>query len=383
MSPRRILGLAVRIIRQFRHDRRTLALVFVVPLVVMTLLQIVLSSSTGDAVLGIVPPADPFGSALVTQLQDKVPKQIKLKVLAAGDVDATLKAGDADGVLVFPADFLDQIQSGATPTLTLRLEGSNPAAATQLRGMASLLVASLPVPGGAQSPGQPPSQSPGQSTSPARSSAELQTSYLYGGSDFTQTDALAPLFIGLFAFFFVFLLTAVAFLRERSQGTLERLRVSPLSRTELVLGYVVGFTLFALIQSTVILLYVVYVLRVHYHGNLWLIFLVTAALTVAGVNLGIFASAFARNELQVIQFIPLLIVPQALLGGLFFPVATLPVVIKQIAYAMPLTYANFALRDVMLKGMDMDGIWPDLAFLGGFAVLMVIAAALSLRQERV
>jgi ABC-2 type transport system permease protein len=391
MSPRRILGLALRIIRQFRHDRRTLALVFVVPLVVMTLLQIVLGSSSGDAKLGIVPPDGPFGSQLVQQLQDKVPEQITLKVLAAGDVDATLKAGDADGVLIFPADFLDQIQSGATPTLTLRLEGSNPAAATQLRGMASLLVASLPVPGGAQSPGQPPSQNPGQnpgqstgqSTSPARSSAALRTSYLYGGPEFTQTDALAPLFIGLFAFFFVFLLTAVAFLRERSQGTLERLRVSPLSRTELVLGYVVGFTLFALIQSTVILLYVVYVLRVHYHGNLWLIFLVTAALTVAGVNLGIFASAFARNELQVIQFIPLLIVPQALLGGLFFPVATLPVVIKQIAYAMPLTYANFALRDVMLKGMDLDAIWPDLAFLGGFAVLMVVAAALSLRQERV
>jgi ABC-2 type transport system permease protein len=110
---------------------------------------------------------------------------------------------------------------------------------------------------------------------------------------------------------------------------------------------------------------------------------VSATLTIAGVNLGIFASAFARNELQVVQFIPLVLVPQVLLGGLFFPVATLPVVIKQIAYALPLTYANFALRDVMIKGLGLDAIWPDLAFLAGFAVLMVIAAALSLRQERV
>jgi len=378
MSPRRVFGLALRIIRQFRRDRRTLALVFLVPLLVMTLLQIVLSSSTSDAALSIVPPADPFGAQLVQAMQAKLPEHIHLTVIAPDGVDAALKAGDADGVLIFPADFLTQLQSGSSPTVALRLEGSNPAAASQLRQMAALLVAALPAPQASQQVGVGT-----PATLALTPGVGLQTSYLYGGPDFTQTDALAPLFIGLFAFFFVFLLTAVAFLRERSQGTLERLRVSPLSRTELVLGYVLGFTLFALIQSTAILLYVVYVLRVHYHGNLALIFLVSATLTIAGVNLGIFASAFARNELQVVQFIPLVLVPQVLLGGLFFPVATLPVVIKQIAYALPLTYANFALRDVMLKGLDLDAIWPDLAFLAGFAVLMVIAAALSLRQERV
>lgn len=379
MFIRRVLGLAVRIIRQFAHDRRTLALVFLVPLVVMTLLQIVLNSTSSDATLGMVPPAEPFGSQLVTQLQAKLPEHVKLKTITADNVDATLKAGDADGVLVFPSDFLAQIQAGSSPTLTLRLEGSNPAAATQLRGMASLLVAALP----AALPSQRPTAS-GQPTiqTVAPPNITLDTSYLYGGAEFTQTDAMAPLFVGLFAFFFVFLLTAVSFLRERSQGTLERLLVSPLGKAELVLGYVVGFTLFALVQSTMILLYVIYVLQVHYHGNLALIFLVTITLTIAGVNLGIFASAFARNELQVVQFIPLVLVPQILLGGLFFPVATLPIVIKQIAYALPLTYANFALRDVMLKGLELDAIWPDLVFLGGFALLMVVAASLSLRAEK-
>jgi ABC-2 type transport system permease protein len=210
----------------------------------------------------------------------------------------------------------------------------------------------------------------------------VTTSYLYGGPEYTQTDALAPLFIGLFAFFFVFLLTSVSFLRERSQGTIERLMVSPLSKAELVLGYVFGFLVFAMLQSLVILLFVIYVLQVHYHGNLGLLFLVTLALTIGGVNMGIFASAFARNELQVVQFIPLLLVPQVLLGGLFFAVATLPPVLKQIAYVLPLTYANFALQGVMLKGFDLNQVWPDLAVLVAFAALMVVGAALSLRQER-
>jgi ABC-2 type transport system permease protein len=190
------------------------------------------------------------------------------------------------------------------------------------------------------------------------------------------------MFVGLFSFFFVFLLSSVAFIRERGQGTLERLMVSPLSQTELTLGYVIGLTLFATLQSIVILAFVIYVLQVHYAGSLGLLFLVTLLLTIGGVNLGIFASAFARNEFQVVQFIPLLIVPQALLGGLFFAVKSLPVVLHQLAYIMPLTWANFALQDVMLKGLGFSEIWPDLLFLFGFAVVMVFAAALSLRQER-
>jgi len=120
---------------------------------------------------------------------------------------------------------------------------------------------------------------------------------------------------------------------------------------------------------------------VHYAGNLGLIFLITLALTVGSVNLGIFLSTFARNELQVIQFIPLVLVPQALLGGLFWTVSSLPVVLKQIAYVLPLTWANFGLRDVMLKGKGLETIWPDLVVLVGFAALMVVLAALTIRRE--
>ncbi len=367
-SFRRVLAVTGRIVRQFARDRRSLALLFLAPLFVMTLLNIVLNSTSTNVTLGIV-----ASDALYSQIQTQTKAQsgLTLKQVAADQVDATLKDGNADGVLIFPADLLAELQSGQTPTLTLRLEGSNPAVAKQLRGLVPLIVASLAQ---ARAPtGGTPSLTPPM----------LTTTYLYGGPEFTQTDALAPIFIGLFAFFFVFLLTSISFLRERSLGTIERLMVSPLSRTELVLGYVGGFLFFALAQSAIILLYVIYVLQVHYKGNLALLFLVTAALTIGGVNMGIFVSAFARNELQVVQFIPLLLVPQALLGGLFWPVSSLPPVLKQIAYVLPLTYANFALKDVMLKGFGLDQVWPELAVLVGFAALMVVLAALSLRQDRV
>lgn len=378
-STRRTLALALRIVRQFVRDRRTMALLFVAPLVIMTILNFILNNSgTTNLTIGIVAP-DGVGSAQVTSVistaLDKI-KGVKVISLRSEQVDSTLKAGDADAAIIFPPDFVTTIVSGGQPHITLRLEGSNPGAAEQVKQVVQLSIASI-----ASAVQSQRSAGAGALTT-AATPVKLDTTYLYGGPQYTPTDALAPLFVGLFAFFFVFLLASVAFLRERSQGTLERVLVSPLSRTELTMGYVLGFTIFATIQSAVILAFVIYVLQVHYAGNLWLLFLVTLALTIGGVNMGIFASAFARNELQVIQFIPLLLVPQILLGGIFFPVKTLPVVLHQFAYVMPLTWANFALRDVMLKGLGLADIWPDLVFLVGFATLMVIGAALSLRLER-
>jgi ABC-2 type transport system permease protein len=373
-SLRRTFALAIRIVRQFVRDRRTLALLFVAPIVIMTVLNFVLGSTSSTITLAIVAPSGPGGAVIERQLETALSnaKGVKITTISADQVDATLKAGDADAALIFPPDFAETLATGGQPHITLRLDGSNPPVAQQVKQVVAFGLSAL----------QSQAALPGSAGASGAPLVALDSSYLYGGPQYTQTDALAPMFVGLFAFFFVFLLASVAFLRERSQGTLERILVSPLSRTELTMGYVLGFMLFATLQSLVILGFVVYVLQVHYAGNLWLLFLVTLTLTIGGVNMGIFASAFARNELQVIQFIPLLIVPQILLGGLFFPVNTLPVVLKQLAYIMPLTWANFALKDVMLKGLGLPDIWPDLLFLVGFAALMVIASAFSLRQER-
>ena len=179
----------------------------------------------------------------------------------------------------------------------------------------------------------------------------------------------------------MFLLTSIAFLRERSQGTIERVMVSPLTRAELVMGYICGFTLFALVQSLLILLFVVFALKVHYSGNLALVFLVSALLTIGSVNLGIFLSTFAQNEFQVVQFIPLVLGVQIFLSGVFWPVAQLPAALRPISYILPLTYANDALRGVMLKGADIGGIASQLGALFVFALAMVLLSTLTMRRQ--
>jgi len=205
--------------------------------------------------------------------------------------------------------------------------------------------------------------------------------YLHGGPQYTFNDSIAPVFIGIFSFFFVFLLTSIAFLRERSQGTIERVMASPMTRTELVIGYILGFMLFALVQAILILLFVIYALRVHYSGNLSLVFLVTVLLTIGSINLGIFLSAFAQNEFQIVQFIPLVFGIQIFLSGVFWPIDQLPAILRPISYILPLTYANEALRAVMLKGADLADISRELIALLIFMVLMIMLSALTMRRQ--
>ncbi len=110
--------------------------------------------------------------------------------------------------------------------------------------------------------------------------------YLYGSKDFDTLDYFGAAFVGLVVFFLVFVITIVSFLNERSQGTLERLMASPLRRGEIVLGYMLGFTVLALIQSAEVLVFALAVLKIHNQGNVLLIFGMEALMAIAAVNLG-------------------------------------------------------------------------------------------------
>jgi ABC-2 type transport system permease protein len=189
------------------------------------------------------------------------------------------------------------------------------------------------------------------------------------------------MFIAYIGFFMIFLLTSVSFLRERTQGTMERLSASPVTRLELVLGYMLGFGFFSVLQALVLVLFTIYALQVKFSGNLLSIFVITLALVLGAVNLGILLSAFARNELQAIQFIPIVILPQVLLSGLIWPVQEMPAWLQTIAHAMPLTYAIEALTDIMVRGHTLAANWLPLTVLLAFAAVVAVLAATTVRRE--
>jgi len=332
MSFARIMALASRIIRQVLRDKRTLALIFIVPILIMTLLYFVLTSASSVHTLAIVQPTGIGSDNIDTLIRGLLPGRDKLNTIYinANQVNDTLKRGDADAAIVFPPDFAQQAFTGQNPNVQIVLEGSDPNVASEMHdltlGFTRQLGVALATFKAQQGQGVPPVSS---GSMPFTVS---DPQYLHGGPQYTFNDSIAPVFIGIFSFFFVFILTSVAFLRERSQGTIERVMVSPLTRPELVIGYICGFTLFALVQSLLILFFVVFVLKVHYSGNLALVFLVSALLTVGSVNLGIFLSTFAQNEFQIVQFIPLVLGVQIFLSGIFWPVAQLPALLRPLLH---------------------------------------------------
>ena len=193
-------------------------------------------------------------------------------------------------------------------------------------------------------------------------------------------NEVAPALIATMAMFFVFVLTGISFLRERSQGTLERLLSTAVTRSDLLLGYLAGFLIFALAQSIIIMMYTLFVVDVDYAGKIWDIIVMLLIVTIASVGMGIFISTFAKNEFQVVQFIPLLIAPQIFLSGMILPTSQLPKYFQVVSGALPLTYANRALRDIMLRGASLTDVSTEIGVLILFAIGMLTAAALTVRK---
>jgi ABC-2 type transport system permease protein len=362
MSGHRVAAITRRLLQQFRHDRRTLALLFVAPLVILSLIGYLIRGGASAPDVGIAnQDQGPAGATIASALEKS--SKIHAVTINATDGDAKLKDGSLGAYIVFPPDFSQLAQRG-TIAPEIHLEGSQPGAqAPVLQAMQDALT------------------SLAASTSAIRFQPGI--THLYGGSNLDQLDYFGAAFIGLILFFLVFVVTIVSFLRERSQGTLERLMASPLRRGEIVVGYMLGFTILALVQAVEVLLFSLYVLKVHNQGNVLLIFGFEVLMALSAVNLGIFLSMFARTEFQAVQFIPLVIVPQVLLSGILFPISTEPKPLQYISDVLPLTYAVNGLRDIMLKGADLT--WPalqlDAGVVAGFCVLVIIAGIGTLRRQ--
>jgi ABC-2 type transport system permease protein len=363
MSGHRVAAITRRLLQGFRRDRRTLALLFVAPLVILGLLGYLIRNTTVPEVGVVNQDQGPIGSAVSSALEKS--SLVHATSINLADGDAKLKDGSLAAYVVLPSDFTQQA-TGGTIAPDVHLEGSEPA---RNGAVLQALQAAL---------GAAASQGPA-----ANLHVVPHVAYLYGGPDLDTLDFFGAAAIGMIVFFLVFVITIVSFLNERSQGTLERLMASPLRRGEIVLGYMIGFTVLAVVQSIEVLVFCLYVLNVHNQGNVFLIFGIEALMAIVAVNLGIFLSMFARTEFQAVQFIPLAIVPQFLLSGILFPVSSEPQALQYVSDVLPLTYAVNALRDVMLKGADLT--WPtlqlDVGVVAAFVVVLIAAGTGTLRRR--
>ena len=161
----------------------------------------------------------------------------------------------------------------------------------------------------------------------------------------TVFSAIAPALLGFFPFLLMFLVTSITTLRERTSGTLERLMTTPMAKLDLLVGYALAFSLVAVVQVAVAVAVSLW-LGMDLAGSLWWLLLVAVLDALLGVALGLLASAFARTEFQAVQFMPVVVLPQLLLCGLFQPRAQMATLLRWLSDVMPLSYAVSALQRV-------------------------------------
>ncbi|CAH0230863.1 Inner membrane transport permease YbhR [Microbacterium oxydans] len=193
-------------------------------------------------------------------------------------------------------------------------------------------------------------------------------------------DRFGGAILALFPFIVMFLITSITTLRERRSGTLERLMTTPLGKADFILGYALAFGLMALLQAVITVSFAVGVCGLDVDGPLWQLGLVAVVDALLGTALGLLASAFAQTEFQAVQFMPLLVFPQIILGGLFMPRDQMPDVLQAISDVLPLSYAIDTINAVAAGDEGWDVFGPLLVVLA-FAVAALVLASLTLRRR--
>lgn len=193
-------------------------------------------------------------------------------------------------------------------------------------------------------------------------------------------DLVGPALLAMFPFIVMFLVTSVTTLRERSSGTLERLLSMPMGKLDFLLGYALAFGLVAAVQSALAVGISVGLLGLEVVGPVWLLTLVAVADAVLGTALGLLVSAFAQTEFQAVQFMPLLVIPQILLCGLFIPREQLPDALEAVSNVLPLSYAVDAMQQ-LTRTAETGEVWQDLAVVAGFALAGLALGAATLRRR--
>jgi ABC-2 type transport system permease protein len=194
-------------------------------------------------------------------------------------------------------------------------------------------------------------------------------------------EQVGPAMIALFPFIIMFLVTSIATLRERRSGTLERLLTLPIAKLDFILGYALAFALLAILQAAIAVGFAVWVCGLDIKGSIWLLLAVALADAVLGSTLGLLASAFARTEFQVVQFMPAIVFPQVILGGIIIPRDQMPDVLRSISDWLPLSHAIDALNAVARDSEDAAYVGGKLLIIAAFAVGAVVLGSISLRRR--
>ena len=357
----RTLAIAKKVMKELFRDKRTLAMMFVAPVFIMWLMNLMVSASTA---VNIKLATQDLPTSLVTKMDDldhvsvqtyKDLNQAK-KDLADEKVDAVVSYKNGEYQVVYAnTDASKTSMTRQVLRTSIASEGSNQLMARVKQALPQLkLEAKAP---------------------------EIKESYQYGDKNTSFFTSMIPVLIGFVVFFFVFLISGMALLKERTSGTLERLLATPVKRSEIVYGYMLSYGLIAILQTAVVVLAAIWLLNVEVVGNLFNVIIVNVVLALVALAFGILLSTLAKSEFQMMQFIPLVIMPQLFFSGII-PLSSMGDWAQTVGKFLPLTYSGDAMSQIILYGRSIGDVLPNIGVLLIFLVILTILNIVGLRRYR-
>jgi len=353
---------------QMRRDRLTLMIMTGLPVLQLLLFGYAIQTDVRHLPTVVVDESrTPESRDLIAAFENTGSFRIVARLDDRADLDRALARGTAAAGIIIPADYPRLLVRGQTATVQVVVDAADPlssqsalaaaAGVAQVRNLAVLMAAA------------------GRSNLPLE--ARVRPRYNPG---LRSATFIVPGLVGVLLTMTMVLITAMAVVRERERGTLEQLIVTPVTKTELMLGKIAPYVGVGLVQMTTVLLVGRFVFDVPLTGNLALLYGITLIFIVASLALGLFISTLVRTQQQAMQASFFFVMPNILLSGFMFPRAAMPPLFQWIGAALPLTHYLKVLRGILLKGVGVPALWPEILILAAFAAGLIGLAVRRFRK---
>lgn len=391
----RIFAISKKVLTELLRDKRSLALLFLAPIFIMWIMNIAFSASTDTN----VQIASVNVSNAVKKSLDGV-KHISTKGYKTEyAAKKALKDKKADAVLVYKGKEKYKLTYANTDTsktaLTRQAVKStlkqvqiqellqNLKKAQQQASAKAAQANRLPdkYQNNSQSDMSEANLNQTKQTNIQQTTFDISEDYIYGNKDTTFFTKMVPILMGFFVFFFVFLISGMALLKERTTGTLDRLLATPVKRSDIVFGYMLSYGAVAALQTTIIVLSTVWLLKLKVLGSMIDVILVNILFALVALSFGLLLSTLAQSEFQMMQFIPIIIVPQVFFSGII-PLDSMANWIQSMGKFLPLYYAGHALSEIVLQGTSILNLESDLFVLLIFLSILTVLNIVGLKRYR-
>jgi ABC-2 type transport system permease protein len=375
MNNPRLTSLIRKEFIQIVRDPRTLYLIFAIPVVQLFLLGYTATTDVRNVPLAIF---DQDRGAPARRLIDAYRAadyfRIAYDVSSEDELRRLIENGKARAGLIIPPDYSRKLDGGETAAVAFILDGSDPNIASTSLSAAELIGRALATDLTIERLNR------AGMAGTFRQAIEVRARVWYN-PDLVSAYFMIPALVGIILQLLATMMTSTAIVRERERGTIEQLIVTPIRSWELILGKIIPYVLLSFFDTLEILVVGTLWFHIPIRGDLGLLLLLSGIFLLGSLGIGLFLSTIARTQQEAMMLTWFTLLPTIFLSGFMFPLSAMPPILQGVSYLIPLRYYLIIIRSIVLKGVGISALVPEVVALTLFSTIVMTAAALRFRKR--